>query len=95
MSLKNLKKDGIKMNNQIKKIISKLIKKIEFWIIGEEYKIFELYLEVVKRQGRALEFVPQKFKTYELCSEAVKNNKRALEYVPEKFQEQIKKQLGI
>ena len=50
-------------------------------------------LAAVKKNGAALEQVPEKFKTEKLCLVAVQENGYALQYVPKKLQAQVKEAL--
>jgi hypothetical protein len=49
-----------------------------------------IFLEAVKQDGWALQFVPVKFRTAEICIEAVKMEANALEEVPEKLIVEVK-----
>jgi hypothetical protein len=49
----------------------------------EKLKTAEMCLAVVRRNGRALEWVPKNLKTPEMCLEAVRQGEQAFECVPE------------
>lgn len=42
-------------------------------------------LEIVKRNGLELQYVPRNLKTYEMCMEAVMSNGKAIQYVPDEL----------
>jgi len=48
-------------------------------------KKYQEYLEIVKKDGYALKYVPKKYRTEELCKIAVNQNGWVLYYVPEKY----------
>ena len=47
---------------------------------------FEEAMDAVKKDGRALQFVPEALKTEELCVEAVRQDGTALKFVPQEMQ---------
>ena len=50
-------------------------------------KTREEYLEMVKRDGRVLQFVPDNIKDREICLEAVKRDGRVLQFVPDNIKD--------
>jgi hypothetical protein len=52
-----------------------------------------MYLEAVREDGNALQWVPDEIKTAELCLEAVKQDRFMIQYVPEELREEVRRRL--
>ena len=61
----------------------------EFCLVHDSLKTPEIYIQIVKKNGKALEHVPEELKTAELCLAAVQQNGKALKYVPKALQAKV------
>ncbi|MEQ6391236.1 DUF4116 domain-containing protein [Bacillaceae bacterium S4-13-58] len=53
--------------------------------IPDIFRTKKLYLEAIKQNGQAIEFVPDKYKSEKFCIIAIEQNGLALEFVPNKI----------